>query len=69
MKNIVLCFAICITLCGCGLFKDNYKYTIMYKIHYKYHNINIKDSSPKDCFLCIKEKQKQKSNDFVILSF
>ena len=41
----------------------------MYKIHYKYHNINIKDSSPKDCFLCIKEKQKQKSNDFVILSF
>jgi len=68
MKTIILCFAICVIFCGCGLFEDNYKYTTMYKIHYKYHNINIKGSSPHDCLLCIKEKQNKSKNILIALN-
>ena len=27
----------CATLCGCGVFKDNYKYTTIHKLHTKQH--------------------------------
>lgn len=47
----------CITLCGCGVFQDKYKYTTMHKIHTQQHVVF--NNHPLDCGWCTREKAEQ----------
>ena len=47
----------CATLCGCGVFRDDYKYTTLYKLHTNQHLVFNQQYS--DCLLCNKAKAEQ----------
>ena len=47
----------CATLCGCGVFRDEYKYTTLYKLHTNQHLVFNQQYS--DCLLCNKAKAEQ----------
>lgn len=44
----------CLTLCSCSVFKNEYKYTTMYKLHTNQH-ITF-NHHPYDCLWCNKDK-------------
>jgi len=56
MKTIVSLLT-CVTLCSCGVFKDEYKYTTMHKLHHKQHVV-FGHQYP-DCGWCNRDKAEQ----------
>jgi aerobic-type carbon monoxide dehydrogenase small subunit (CoxS/CutS family) len=53
MKAIATILA-CATFCSCSVFKDNYKYTTMHKLHTTQHVVF--DRQYADCGYCNKDK-------------
>ena len=47
----------CTTLCGCGVFKEEYKYTKLHKLHTNQHIVFNRQYL--DCGYCNKDKAKQ----------
>ena len=53
MKTIATILT-CATFCSCSVFKDNYKYTTMHKLHTTQHVVF--NNQPLDCGFCNKDK-------------